>query len=84
MYHAARLLDADHESKSAAAAMAKVMSTETSFKVCDEALQLHGGYGYLKVDTHTSLDDIFVYLSDCHLCCIVGCAYGLVFAGVPN
>eukprot|EP00656_Telonema_subtile_P050423 TRINITY_DN6521_c0_g1_i4.p1 TRINITY_DN6521_c0_g1~~TRINITY_DN6521_c0_g1_i4.p1 ORF type:complete len:413 (-),score=104.75 TRINITY_DN6521_c0_g1_i4:339-1577(-) len=48
VYHAARLLDADHESKSAAAAMAKVMSTETSFKVCDEALQLHGGYGYLK------------------------------------
>lgn len=29
-------------------AMAKKFATETCFEVCDEALQLHGGYGYLK------------------------------------
>lgn len=29
--------------------MAKQVATENSFEVCDEALQLHGGYGYLKV-----------------------------------
>merc|ERR1712166_1728952 len=48
VYHAAKLLDAKHESCTTAAAMAKVLATETSFQVCDEALQLHGGYGYLK------------------------------------
>eukprot|EP00658_Telonema_sp_P-2_P062360 TRINITY_DN5101_c0_g2_i5.p2 TRINITY_DN5101_c0_g2~~TRINITY_DN5101_c0_g2_i5.p2 ORF type:complete len:213 (-),score=60.27 TRINITY_DN5101_c0_g2_i5:98-736(-) len=48
VHHAARLLDAKSDSATAAAAMAKVLATESSFKVCDEALQLHGGYGYLK------------------------------------
>ncbi len=28
-------------------AMAKVLATETTFKVADEALQIHGGYGYM-------------------------------------
>ncbi len=29
-------------------AMAKQLATDTGFKVCDDALQLHGGYGYLR------------------------------------
>ena len=30
------------------AAMAKVFATDACFDVCNTALQLHGGYGYLK------------------------------------
>ena len=29
-------------------AMAKRFATDTCFAICDEALQLHGGYGYLR------------------------------------
>src|SRR5216683_2795437 len=29
-------------------AMAKRLATDAGFRVCNEALQLHGGYGYLK------------------------------------
>jgi alkylation response protein AidB-like acyl-CoA dehydrogenase len=29
-------------------AMAKRLATDAGFRICDEALQLHGGYGYLK------------------------------------
>ena len=29
-------------------AMAKRLATDAGFHVCNEALQLHGGYGYLK------------------------------------
>src|SRR5437868_4281754 len=29
-------------------AMAKRLATDAGFRVCDEALQLHGGYGYLR------------------------------------
>ncbi|KYR02472.1 hypothetical protein DLAC_11472 [Tieghemostelium lacteum] len=29
-------------------AMAKLFTCDTCFKICDESLQLHGGYGYLK------------------------------------
>ena len=28
--------------------MAKRFATDIGFKVCNEALQVHGGYGYLK------------------------------------
>jgi len=49
VYNAASMLDADSASKTVAAAMAKQVATENSFEVCDQALQLHGGYGYLKV-----------------------------------
>ncbi len=28
--------------------MAKLFATDTCFDVCNSALQLHGGYGYLK------------------------------------
>jgi len=29
-------------------AMAKRLATDAGFRICNEALQLHGGYGYLK------------------------------------
>ena len=28
--------------------MAKRFATDVGFQICDEALQLHGGYGYIK------------------------------------
>ena len=28
------------------ASMAKLMASETAFKICDKAIQIHGGYGY--------------------------------------
>jgi len=28
--------------------MAKRFATDVCFQICDEALQLHGGYGYIK------------------------------------
>ena len=30
------------------ASMAKRFATDVGFKVCNDALQLHGGYGYIK------------------------------------
>jgi alkylation response protein AidB-like acyl-CoA dehydrogenase len=33
---------------SQAAAMAKLFSTEHAWKICDIALQVHGGYGYVR------------------------------------
>ncbi len=33
--------------------MAKRFATDVGFQVCDQALQLHGGYGYIK-DTRWS------------------------------
>ncbi|EGQ8299000.1 acyl-CoA dehydrogenase [Vibrio parahaemolyticus] len=45
---AAAKLDAQHAEKSAYCAMAKRFATDVGFKVCDQALQIHGGYGYIK------------------------------------
>lgn len=45
---AAAKLDAQHAEKSAYCAMAKRFATDMGFKVCDQALQIHGGYGYIK------------------------------------
>ncbi|TOA51208.1 acyl-CoA dehydrogenase family protein [Vibrio parahaemolyticus] len=45
---AAAKLDAQHAEKSAYCAMAKCFATDVGFKVCDQALQIHGGYGYIK------------------------------------
>lgn len=45
---AAGKLDAGAPDATAACAMAKRFATDAGFKVCDEALQLHGGYGYLR------------------------------------
>jgi hypothetical protein len=48
VYHAASLLDAAHPDATLQCAMAKRFATDACFKVCNEALQLHGGYGYLR------------------------------------
>lgn len=45
---AAAALDSDHPEKTVYCAMAKRFATDVGFNVCNEALQLHGGYGYLR------------------------------------
>ncbi len=45
---AAFKLDAADPEATLYCAMAKRFATDAGFKVCNEALQLHGGYGYLK------------------------------------
>jgi len=46
--NAASMLDNKHPDATAHCAMAKRFATDTGFRVCNDALQLHGGYGYLK------------------------------------
>ncbi|MDC8803772.1 acyl-CoA dehydrogenase family protein [Halomonas pacifica] len=46
--HAAWRLDHGDPEASAYCAMAKRHATDMGFTVCNEALQLHGGYGYIK------------------------------------
>jgi alkylation response protein AidB-like acyl-CoA dehydrogenase len=41
-------IDNDHPEKTKWCAMAKRLTTDVCFQIADEALQLHGGYGYLK------------------------------------
>ncbi|XOV77729.1 MAG: acyl-CoA dehydrogenase family protein [Aestuariibacter sp.] len=45
---AAFKLDNNDPEKTAYCAMAKRFATDIGFKVCDEALQIHGGYGYIQ------------------------------------
>lgn len=45
---AASKIDQNHPEKTTYCAMAKRFTTDIGFNVCNEALQLHGGYGYLK------------------------------------
>ncbi|MFT5032802.1 MAG: alkylation response protein AidB-like acyl-CoA dehydrogenase [Bermanella sp.] len=45
---AATKLDNNHSEKSAYCAMAKRFATDAGFNICNETLQLHGGYGYIK------------------------------------
>ncbi|KAI8055125.1 mitochondrial isobutyryl-CoA dehydrogenase [Syncephalis plumigaleata] len=45
---AARLLDEKSASATSNCAMAKLFATDQCFDICNQALQLHGGYGYLK------------------------------------
>jgi len=47
LHKAARRLDAKDKDATRLVAMAKRFATDVGFKVADEALQLHGGYGYL-------------------------------------
>ena len=47
MIHRAAALDAGAAEATAAAAMAKRFATDAGFDVCNQALQLLGGYGYL-------------------------------------
>lgn len=46
--YAAFKLDAKHPEATKLCAMAKRFATDAGFNVCNDALQLHGGYGYLK------------------------------------
>jgi alkylation response protein AidB-like acyl-CoA dehydrogenase len=47
LWRAAAALDAADPAATKLCAMAKKMATDTGFNVANEALQLHGGYGYL-------------------------------------
>ena len=48
VHRAAAMLDAGHPDATLHCAMAKRVATDAGFHVANEALQLHGGYGYLK------------------------------------
>jgi alkylation response protein AidB-like acyl-CoA dehydrogenase len=48
VHRAAAALDAKSPDATMYCAMAKRFATDICFKVCNEALQLHGGYGYIK------------------------------------
>jgi len=48
VHRAAAALDSGHPDATLHCAMAKRFATDAGFKICDEALQLHGGYGYLR------------------------------------
>ena len=48
IYRAADALDRADPQATMYSAMAKRMATDLAFGVCNEALQIHGGYGYLK------------------------------------
>ena len=45
---AASKLDNQDPEATAYCAMAKRFATDVGFKICDQALQLYGGYGYIK------------------------------------
>ena len=47
LYAAAAAFDRGEPDRTQLCAMAKRLATDTGFKVANEALQLHGGYGYL-------------------------------------
>jgi len=46
--NAAQLLDKKLPSATVHCAMAKLFATDHGFEICNQALQMHGGYGYLK------------------------------------
>ena len=48
VYRAASKLDSADPDMTLYCAMAKRYATDVGFRVCNDALQLHGGYGYLK------------------------------------
>jgi len=48
VHRAAAAIDTEHPEKVVYCAMAKRFATDVGFEVCNEALQLHGGYGYLR------------------------------------
>lgn len=48
VYSCARAIDAGDKDVAAASAMAKLFASDVAFKVCDMAIQIHGGYGYMK------------------------------------
>jgi alkylation response protein AidB-like acyl-CoA dehydrogenase len=48
VHRAAAALDAGAADATLRSAMAKRYATDVCFRICDDALQLHGGYGYMK------------------------------------
>lgn len=46
--NAAAALDREDRNVVELCAMAKLFATDHCFAICNEAMQLHGGYGYLK------------------------------------
>ncbi len=48
LHKAAAMVDRKTPGATAQAAMAKRFSTDVCFEICNQALQLHGGYGYLR------------------------------------
>ena len=48
VHRAAAALDQGAADATMRCAMAKRFATDICFRICDEALQLHGGYGYIK------------------------------------
>ncbi|CAF0864879.1 unnamed protein product [Brachionus calyciflorus] len=46
--NAAQALETKHKDLVTLCSMAKLFATEKCFNICNEALQIHGGYGYLK------------------------------------
>jgi hypothetical protein len=48
VWRAATKLDAGAADATVACAMAKRYATDACFKIIDQALQLHGGYGYIR------------------------------------
>ncbi|MCC5793052.1 MAG: acyl-CoA dehydrogenase family protein [Legionellaceae bacterium] len=48
VYRAAQALDDEDPGAPMFCAMAKRMATDSAFAICDKAMQIHGGYGYLQ------------------------------------
>ncbi len=48
VYRAAQALDDAHQDAPMYCAMAKRIATDNAFEICDKAMQIHGGYGYLQ------------------------------------
>ena len=48
LYDAARALDSNDPERTKSSAMAKRFVTDAGFNIANEALQIHGGYGYLQ------------------------------------
>lgn len=48
IHRAAQAVDANHPEKTMYCAMAKRFATDAGFQICNDALQIHGGYGYLQ------------------------------------
>ena len=48
VYRAADALDKAHPNAPMYCAMAKRLASDTAFRISDKAMQLHGGYGYLR------------------------------------
>ena len=48
IHRAAQAVDQNHPEKTMYCAMAKRFATDAGFNICNDALQIHGGYGYLQ------------------------------------